>query len=108
MTDVKNWTRVATLHDVHAGNAIAVDIKGHALAVFRLDDGTVCVTDNICTHAFAVLTEGWFEDGIVECPLHAGQFDVKTGKGLCLPISQDLRTYPVLIDGEGIFVEIPK
>lgn len=107
MGEVESWTRVAALSDIPPGSAVAIDVMGRALAVFRLDDGTVCVTDNICTHAFAVLTDGWFEDGVVECPLHAGQFDVRSGKGLCPPIDRDLRTYKVMVEGDVILISIP-
>lgn len=43
-------------------------------------DGDVYATNNICSHAFALLTDGWLEDGLVECPLHGAQFDVRNGE----------------------------
>ena len=30
---------------------------------------------NICTHQFALLSDGYVEDGCIECPLHQGRFD---------------------------------
>ncbi len=107
MTQTENWIRVAAVADVAKGTAVPVETMGLNLAICHLDDGTICVTDNTCTHAFALLTEGWFEDGILECPLHAGQFDVRTGKGLGAPIEQDLRTYTVKVEGGDILIELP-
>jgi nitrite reductase/ring-hydroxylating ferredoxin subunit len=70
-------------------------------------DGRYYATSNICTHATAFLTEGWLEGTLIECPLHAGQFDIRDGKGQGAPISCDLQTFPVRTEGGDveIFVE---
>ena len=107
MSSSENWISVAILSDVAAGSAIAVETMGLQLAVFHLDGGEVCVTDNTCTHAFALLTDGWFENGMIECPLHAGQFDVRTGYGQGAPIEEDLRTYKTRVTDGEIFIELP-
>ena len=102
-----NWISVAKVADVAVGTAKAVEAMGLQLAVYHLEGGEVCVTDNVCTHEFALLTDGWFEGGMIECPLHAGQFDVRTGQGQGAPIEEDLRTYKVrLVDGE-VLIELP-
>ena len=101
-----NWVRVAALDDIAAGSALGVTLGDLNLAIYHLDDGRVFCTDNICTHAFALLTDGWMEGTTIECPLHAGQFDVCTGKGLGAPIEEDLKTFPVKIEAGDILVEI--
>jgi nitrite reductase/ring-hydroxylating ferredoxin subunit len=104
---MSNWVSIAKLADVAEGTAKAVETMGLQLAVFHLEGGDVCVTDNICTHAFALLTDGWFENGMIECPLHAGQFDVRTGHGQGAPIESDLRTYPTRVENGTILIELP-
>jgi nitrite reductase/ring-hydroxylating ferredoxin subunit len=38
---------------------------------------------------------------LIECPLHAARFDVRTGKVLDPPATEDLKTFPVrVVDGE--------
>jgi len=101
-----NWVRVAAIDEIAAGSALGVTVGDLNLAIYHLDDGRVFCTDNICTHAFALLTDGWMEGTTIECPLHAGQFDVCTGKGLGAPIEEDLKTFPVRIEGGDILVEI--
>ncbi len=72
---------------------------GQAVAVYNVD-GCYYATSDICTHGHAHLSDGWFEGGLIECPLHAGQFDVKSGKGMGPPITCDVRTFPVrVVDG---------
>jgi nitrite reductase/ring-hydroxylating ferredoxin subunit len=68
--------------------------------LYRLeDDGGVYAIDNVCTHALAYLSEGWLEGDVIECPLHGGCFNVRTGKGLGDPIEEDLKTYPIQVSG---------
>lgn len=53
------------------------------------------------------MSEGYLEDdGTVECPLHAARFCLKTGRALCLPATDPLRTFPVVEDGGAIYVEV--
>lgn len=99
-----NWVRVAAASDIGEGEVKAFQVGDDSIALYRLDDGVVYATDNICTHEYACLSDGWLENGIIECPLHAGQFDVKTGKGLGPPIDVDLKVYPVKLEGDDVLV----
>lgn len=106
MSETANWVRVAVIDDIAPGAALGVTVGDLNLAIYHLDDGRVFCTDNVCTHAFALLTDGWLEGTTIECPLHAGQFDVCTGKGLGAPIEEDLKPFPVKIEDGQVFVEI--
>ncbi|MDP9994549.1 nitrite reductase/ring-hydroxylating ferredoxin subunit [Variovorax boronicumulans] len=77
--------------------------RSRQLAVFRVD-GEVYVTDAACTHGRAWLTEGAQQGHHVQCPLHGGVFDIRTGAGLSPPCTVALRTYPARV--EAGFVNI--
>jgi nitrite reductase/ring-hydroxylating ferredoxin subunit len=53
------------------------------------------------------LSEGILEDCVIECPLHAGQFDIRTGKGLCEPVEQDLPVYDCKVEDGEVWVKLP-
>ena len=58
--------------------------------------------DGTCTHGQADLCGGFVEpDGSIECPLHQGRFDVRTGKALCEPVERDLPVHEVRVDADG-------
>jgi naphthalene 1,2-dioxygenase system ferredoxin subunit len=79
---------------------LAVSFGDYQIALYDVA-GDVFATDNLCTHAQALLSDGTLTGDIVECPLHGGQFEVRTGKGLGPPIPEDLKTYPARVaDGE--------
>jgi len=63
-----------------------------ALAVYVID-GQYYAVDDICTHEFAFLSEGYCENGVIECPLHQARFDVRTGAALGPPASLPICTY---------------
>lgn len=107
MSEAGNWVRVAALADVAEGSAMPVEVGGLQLALYHVEGGGVYCTDNVCTHAFALLTDGWLEGCTIECPLHAGQFDVRTGAGQGAPIEEDLRTFPVKVEDGQILVALP-
>lgn len=101
------WIDVLSLNELAKGEMAPIEVDGRTIALYRLADDEVRATDNICTHAFAYLTDGWLEDGEVECPLHGGRFDVRTGAGLCAPIEEALRVYEVRIEEGRILLALP-
>ena len=106
MDKEQKWVRVASTRDLRKGEMKPVEVEGLSLAIYRLSDGTWHASDNTCTHAYALLTDGWLEGTTIECPLHAGRFDVRTGAGLGAPIETDLTIYPTRIDGDDVLVQI--
>lgn len=90
------WVELTAAVGLTPGEMRAVEIGDRRLAVYNVD-GTLCVTDNVCTHAFALLTDGWLEDGVIECPLHGGRFKVATGEAITEPAEKALRTYPTRV-----------
>jgi nitrite reductase/ring-hydroxylating ferredoxin subunit len=106
MAEAQDWIRVAAIADVPRGTVLGVDTMGLNLAVYHLDDGKFFVTHNICTHGHALLSDGWLDGGVIECPLHAGQFDVRTGRGLGPPIGADLRVFPVRCEGDDVLIAL--
>ena len=100
------WVRVAASADVAEGQVLAVRVGDREIALYHLPDGTFHATDNICSHEYAQLTDGWLENGCVECPLHAARFDVKSGKALCAPAEKDLDVFEIKVDGGDLLVKV--
>jgi|GEM_PF-10991 len=102
------WHFLGTKDDLLGeGKIKAINVEGTPIALYRID-GEYFATNNICTHQTALLSEGFLEDGCIECPLHQGRFDVRTGKALCAPVKEDLQTYLVKANEEGVFVDIAR
>ena len=101
----ENWVKAADRGALGAGEVIGVIVNGQEIALYEMD-GAIYATDDICTHAYAKLSDGWMERGEIECPLHAGRFDIRTGKATAPPCIDDVKTYPVRVESDEIQVNL--
>ena len=99
------WTRALAFDDVFQGDVIQLALEGRDLAVYGID-GTVHATDNTCTHGLARLCDGFLEGFEIECPMHQGRFDVRTGVATCAPAVSPIRVYPVKVEGGEVFIAL--
>ena len=67
--------------------------------------GTFYALQDSCGHRQAVLSGGTLTGHVVECPLHFAEFDVRTGKLLSGPVSEDVPIYEVRVDGDVVYVK---
>jgi nitrite reductase/ring-hydroxylating ferredoxin subunit len=100
------WVRVAGVAEVGEGQVHSVRVGDREIALYHLPGGDFRATDNVCTHEYALLSDGWLEDGCIECPLHAARFDVKTGKALCAPAETNLQVFEVKVEGADLLVKV--
>jgi ethylbenzene dioxygenase ferredoxin subunit len=77
------------------------------LAVYLIA-GKIFVTDDLCTHGNALLSEGFIEGGEIECPLHAGRFCIATGMPTAMPAESPLRRYDVVIEDGFVCIPVPE
>ncbi|MFD9005757.1 bifunctional 3-phenylpropionate/cinnamic acid dioxygenase ferredoxin subunit [Streptomyces sp. NPDC059582] len=96
---------VCRLEDLPEGESVRIETTP-PVAVFRTDDGELYAIDDTCTHQDASLSEGWLEGCLVECPLHAASFDLRTGQPACLPARRPVRTHRVTVDDGVIHVHL--
>jgi nitrite reductase/ring-hydroxylating ferredoxin subunit len=68
-------------------------------------DGIIHALRDSCGHAGAPLSTGTLLGYVVECPLHYACFDVRTGKLLSGPVSADVATYEVRVEGDTVYVK---
>ena len=101
----ERWIDAAAVDDLWDGAGIGVTVQGREFALFRVGDA-VHATDAFCTHGHARLCEGFVEDHEIECPLHQGRFDLRSGTPTCEPATEALRTYPVRIEGGRVWLSI--
>ncbi|SDV46315.1 non-heme iron oxygenase ferredoxin subunit [Chitinasiproducens palmae] len=98
-------TFAAKLSDLVEDEPLAVTLGDEQIALYLLE-GEVHATHNVCTHQYALLSDGYMEDGCIECPLHQAKFDIRTGAALCAPATQPVLVYRVQVEGDDIMVEL--
>ncbi|MFV3335501.1 non-heme iron oxygenase ferredoxin subunit [Pseudomonas sp. NY15437] len=99
----ENWIDAASRNDIPEGDVVAIKVKGREIALYEVE-GEIYATDNLCTHGAARMSDGFLDGREIECPLHQGRFDVCTGRAMCAPLTEDIRTYSVKIENQRIML----
>lgn len=99
------WIDAMAADDVPEDDVVGLVVAGRDLAVYGVG-GEVFATDNLCTHGRARLCDGFLDGHQIECPLHQGRFDVRTGAPSCAPVTEPLRSYPVKVEGGRVYLRI--
>ncbi|HEV2352092.1 MAG TPA: non-heme iron oxygenase ferredoxin subunit [Terriglobia bacterium] len=99
-----DYVKVLSTSDLAEGQGKVVQAGGKAIAVFNVG-GTVYALDNTCLHRGGPLGEGMLEGGVVTCPWHMWEYDVRTGEKVGAPTVK-VATYAVQVDGSEIKVAV--
>ncbi|MFK7993372.1 MAG: non-heme iron oxygenase ferredoxin subunit [Granulosicoccus sp.] len=98
--------RVCSTSDLEEEDVVRFEYENHTYAVYHGPDGNFYATDGLCTHGQAQLDEGIVDEFEIECPLHFGSFDYRTGMPTVAPACIKLQTYPVTIKDSDVFISI--
>ncbi|GAB7542627.1 non-heme iron oxygenase ferredoxin subunit [Cupriavidus sp. CuC1] len=101
----KQWTQVIPLVAIPKDDVVAVSALGKEIALYSVGD-EIYATDNACSHGNARLCDGFLDGHEIECPLHQGKFDVRTGRAMCEPLTSDIRAYSVKVENGEVFVAL--
>ena len=105
MATAPRFQLAARTADLPPGEVLHVEVYGKEVALFNID-GEFFATADRCTHMRARLSDGYVEGGVVECPLHFGKFDIRSGRALSPPCKLDLAIYPVQVQADSIWVSV--
>ncbi len=95
--------KVASLSEIPAGQMKAVEIDGEQVLICNVEGSLYAVSD-VCSHDYALLSDGELDGKEVTCPLHGARFDVTNGKALCLPAVKPIETFKVETRDQDVFV----
>jgi len=98
-----DFTRVAAVSEIPDGE---MKIVFNDLVVVARVQGRLHAFGNVCPHAAGPIGEGFLEDSVVECPWHAGQWDIATGRALNPLATADIPVFDVRVVGEHIEVRV--
>lgn len=104
--DDLNWVEAGLLSDLQEGDVSSARCVNGTVIALYLVEAEVYATAAICTHGAAVMSDGFLEGYEIECPLHQGRFDIRTGRALNPPLDKDIASYPTKIENNKIFVSL--
>ena len=95
----------AAENELAPGTVKRIVVGDKKIGLYRLDDRFYAI-DDTCTHMRARLSNGFISGHFVECPVHFGKFDIKTGKASSAPCTVDVATYPVKVEAGQVYIEL--
>lgn len=98
------WIRAASVADCPPGHAIEVVVDSRVIAIVNVA-GQFHALDGICPHQGGPLGKGTTAAGVLTCPWHGWQFDVRTGRHL---LSSQLaqERFPLRVEDDTILVDV--
>jgi 3-phenylpropionate/trans-cinnamate dioxygenase ferredoxin subunit len=98
---------VCPVEELAPGEMKIVNAGPLSIGVYNLDGEYFAIEDR-CSHDDGPLCEGEFdlETGVVVCPRHGANFDIRTGDALTLPAFLPVSVYPVRVVDGVVRVEV--
>jgi len=101
---MSHWVRICAVDECPPGEAREFVAGDRVIALFHVD-GVYYALDGMCPHQGGPLGQGQLTGGVVTCPWHGWQFDVRTGqhrtnRSLIHP------QFAVKVEGEEILVQL--
>lgn len=99
------WREVADVSALDPEFPLAVEVDGARVGLYR-EGESVWALEDVCPHAYALLSQGFVEDGVVECPLHGARFEITTGRCLLDIGQRNLKSYPTRVTNGRVAILI--
>jgi nitrite reductase/ring-hydroxylating ferredoxin subunit len=104
-----NFYVVGKTSDVGPGELKYVEVGPDFLAIVLINfEGDFYALSDICTHEEASLSDGELQGDELECPLHGGAVEIKTGLPANFPIVVPATTYRTRVVGDEVQIGLPK
>lgn len=101
-----HWISACATTDIDEEDVKRFDFEGRTFALYHSPDGKFYCTDGLCTHEHVHLADGLVMDHTIDCPMHSGQFDYRTGQATRAPACENLRTYATKIENGRLYIQL--
>lgn len=95
--------KVGGTSDIPNGTTLSCSLNGKKIAICNVD-GEFYAIEDVCTHDGAPLDQGTLQGKIITCPRHGANFDVTTGQALSMPAVVPVKTFPLEIESDVIYL----
>ena len=102
---MSEYTIVASVDEVQDGSTRLVEVDDRLVILSRIGDEYYCI-DDICTHDGGTLSDGPHEGCEIACPRYGARFDLRTGKALSMPATQDTASHQVKVENGSIMIRL--
>lgn len=102
---MSEYTIVASVAEIEDGSTRLVEVDDRLVILSRIGDEYYCI-DDICTHDGGTLSDGPHQGCEIACPRHGAKFDLRNGKALSMPATQDTVSHQVKVENGSIMIRL--
>jgi nitrite reductase/ring-hydroxylating ferredoxin subunit len=104
---MSEFVKAISYAELEEGSIQSVKVGGVGIALYKIG-GEVYATSEMCSHDDCSLEDFGkiVEDAQVECICHGARFQIKTGAVTRLPATVPLKTYPVKVKNDDVWVDM--
>ena len=96
---------VASVDELDVDQMKLLHVNGQRIVLARSAEGYVAFSDH-CTHSGASLGDGALICGVVQCPWHGSQFDVRSGAVRAGPAQEGIETFRVREEAGRVLLDL--
>ena len=86
----EQWRCAGHAGDLSEDAPLEFKLEGSEIGIYKVGDALYAL-ENVCPHAYALLTQGFVDGDTVECPLHEAIGARASGAATCLCLGQPAR-----------------
>lgn len=102
---MSEFTRVASVKEIPDPGKRLFEVDDRMVVLFHIGGRFYCI-DDVCTHDGGPLADGRLNGHEIACPRHGARFDVRNGKAVSMPATENTIVHEVRIEGGDVFVRI--
>ena len=102
MSDSRRWYEVAKTDELDPGELMYAEVGNDPVCLINFEGDFYAMSD-LCTHEDASLSDGEIVGDEIECPMHGGAFEIKTGLPANFPVVVPVEMYDVKVDGDTVY-----
>lgn len=102
---MSEFQKVARVDDIADPGRELIELDDRIIVLLRVGNEFYCI-DDVCTHDGGPLSDGQLDGYAIACPRHGAKFDIRTGKVLSMPATEDTVAHEVKIENGDILVRI--
>jgi len=100
------WIDAGAADDILEEDVVRFDHGDKTYVIVRSPEGEYFCLDGLCTDEQVHLCDGMVRRDRLECPLHGGQFEYKTGIARRVPVKVNLGTYATKVEDGRLYLDL--
>lgn len=102
---MSEFVKLARVSDIPDPGQQMLEVDDRLVVLMHVGGEFFCL-DDVCTHDGGPLSDGELDDHTIACPRHGAKFDIRHGKALTMPATEDTLAHQVQVRDGWVWVKL--